>query len=98
MFHILWAFAKAGSVGLFSSRIDKIGGILASYADAIQAIENHAWKSASLQEMANELKQGGHAEPISKAFKKLAVLINNLDARNNVFVGIFLNLFFAVGF
>jgi len=93
LFHIFWAFAKAGSVGLFSSRIDKIGGILGSYADAIQAIENHAWKSVSLQEMANELKQGGHAEPISKAFKKLAVLINNLDARNNVFVGLFLNLF-----
>lgn len=93
LFHVLWAFAKAGSVSLFSSRIDKIGGILGSYADAIQAIESHAWKSTSLQEMANELKQGNHAEPISKAFKKLAALINNLDARNNVFVGLFLNLF-----
>ena len=93
LFHVLWAFAKAGSVSLFSSRIDKIGGILGSYADAIQTIESHSWKSASLQEMANELKQGNHAEPISKAFKKLATLINNLDARNNVFVGLFLNLF-----
>lgn len=93
LFHILWALAKAGSVSLFSSRIDKIGGILGSYADAIQAIEGHAWKSQSLQELANELKPGSHAEPISKAFKKLAVLINNLDARNNVFVGLFLNLF-----
>ncbi|WP_183078568.1 MutS-related protein [Sphingobacterium puteale] len=93
LFHVLWAFAKAGNISLFSSRIDKIGGMLGSYADAIQAIESHSWKSASLQEMANELKQGNHAEPISKAFKKLAALINNLDARNNVFVGLFLNLF-----
>lgn len=93
LFHILWALAKAGSVSLFSSRIDKIGGILGSYADAMQAIENHGWQSSPLQEMANELKQNNRSEPISKSFKKLATLINNLDARNNILVGIFLNIF-----
>lgn len=93
IFHILWALAKAGSVSIFSSRIDKIGGVLSSYADAIQSIESHSWKSASMQKLANDLSQNNGAEPISKAFKKLAGLINNLDARNNVFVGIFLNLF-----
>ncbi|WP_312188955.1 MutS-related protein [Sphingobacterium sp.] len=93
IFHILWALAKAGSVSMFSSRIDKIGGVLSSYADAIQSIESHSWKSASMQKLANDLSQNNGAEPISKAFKKLAGLINNLDARNNVFVGIFLNLF-----
>jgi len=93
IFHILWALAKAGSVSMFSSRIDKIGGVLSSYADAIQSIESHSWKSASMQKLTNDLSQNNGAEPISKAFKKLAGLINNLDARNNVFVGIFLNLF-----
>lgn len=93
LFHILWPLAKAGSVGIFSSRIDKIGGILGAYADAIRSIESHEWKTVSLQDLANELKRG-HAEvPISKAFQQLAGLINNLDARNNVLVGVFLNLF-----
>ncbi|WET71569.1 DNA mismatch repair protein MutS [Sphingobacterium sp.] len=93
LFHILWALAKAGSVSIFSSRIDKIGGVLGSYADAIQSIEDHAWNSIAMQEIAGELKQNQGTESISLAFKKLAGLINNLDARNNVFVGIFLNLF-----
>ena len=93
LFHILWALAKAGSVSLFSSRIDKIGGVLGSYADAIQSIESKEWKSLSMQEIAGELKRSHGGESISFAFKKLAGLINNLDARNNVFVGIFLNLF-----
>lgn len=93
LFHILWALAKAGSVSLFSSRIDKIGGVLGSYADAIQSIESKEWKSPSMQEIAGELKRNHGGESISLAFKKLAGLINNLDARNNIFVGIFLNLF-----
>ncbi|WP_293889624.1 MULTISPECIES: MutS-related protein [unclassified Sphingobacterium] len=93
LFHILWALAKAGSVGLFSSRIDKIGAVLGSYAEAIQSIESKEWKSSSMLGIAGELKQHQGADSISLAFKKLAGLINNLDARNNVFVGIFLNLF-----
>ncbi|WP_324756942.1 MutS-related protein [Sphingobacterium thalpophilum] len=93
LFHILWALAKAGSISLLSSRIDKIGGILGSYADAIQSIESKEWKSPSMQEIAGELKRSHGGESISFAFKKLAGLINNLDARNNVFIGIFLNLF-----
>jgi len=80
-------------VGLFSSRIDKIGAVLGSYAEAIQSIESKEWKSSSMLGIAGELKQHQGADSISLAFKKLAGLINNLDARNNVFVGIFLNLF-----
>lgn len=93
LFHILWPLAKSGRVALFSSRIDKIGAVLGSYADAIRSIESQAWMSPAMQEIAGKLTKGDRDEPISEAFKRLAGLINNLDARNNVFVGLFLNLF-----
>lgn len=96
--HILWPMVNGGKVSFFSSRIDKVGNLLDSYAASMEAVENRTWTSSRNQELQEQLKIQGSSDSVSQAFKKLGKLISNLDARNNMMVGTILNLIFLWDF
>ncbi len=92
LINVLWTLAMSGRVSVFSSKIDKVGGILNSYAGGIQLIENQAWESPLNQQLQQRIQVDNHKGKLSDAFKALGSLINKLDARNNVIVGLVLNM------
>ncbi|MGJ1269324.1 MutS-related protein [Sphingobacterium spiritivorum] len=91
--HILWTLAMAGRVSVFSSKIDKVGGILNAYADGIRLVEERQWSSALTNSLQQRVSVQGNKGKLSAAFKELGGLINKLDARNNILVGTVLNMF-----
>ncbi|MGJ1197942.1 MutS-related protein [Sphingobacterium spiritivorum] len=91
--HIFWTLAMAGRVSLFSSKIDKVGGILNAYADGIRLVEERQWSSALTNSLQQRVSVQGNKGKLSAAFKELGGLINKLDARNNILVGTVLNMF-----
>ncbi|WP_244914512.1 MutS-related protein [Sphingobacterium faecium] len=96
--HVFWSMANGGKVAFFSSRIDKVGNLLDSYAASMELVENRIWKATRNQELQEQLKIQGSSDSVSHAFKKLGKLISNLDARNNMMVGTILNLIFLWDF
>ncbi len=90
LIHLFWTLGLAGKVGLFSSRIDKVGQILAAYAEGLTLIEEKTFEAAENQRLQQQLGVGG--KPLSTAFRELSTLINNLDARNNMLMGAILNI------
>ncbi|KGE15108.1 MutS-related protein [Sphingobacterium deserti] len=94
--HLLWTLAMAGKVSLFSSKIDKVGQVLAAYADGLALIEGKAFNTSLTQMLQSKLRMND--TQLSNAFKQLAQLINNLDARNNMLVGSLLNMVFLWDF
>ncbi|MGJ1287158.1 MutS-related protein [Sphingobacterium spiritivorum] len=91
--HIFWTLAMAGRVSVFSSKIDKVGGILNAYADGIRLVEERQWSSALTNSLQQRVSLQGNKGKLSAAFKELGGLINKLDARNNILVGTVLNMF-----
>ncbi|MGJ1319451.1 MutS-related protein [Sphingobacterium spiritivorum] len=91
--HILWTLAMAGRVSVFSSKIDKVGGILNAYADGIRLVEERQWSSVLTNSLQQRVSVQGNKGKLSSAFKELGGLINKLDARNNILVGTVLNMF-----
>ncbi|EFK58919.1 DNA mismatch repair protein MutS [Sphingobacterium spiritivorum] len=91
--HIFWTLAMAGRVSVFSSKIDKVGGILNAYADGIRLVEERQWSSALTNSLQQRVSVQGNKGKLSAAFKELGGLINKLDARNNILVGTVLNMF-----
>lgn len=89
--HLLWAMALGGKVSYFSSRIDKIGFTLISYADAVKMVENENFISALPRRLQTQLKTENN-ETLSTAFKNLGRLVDKLDARNNILIGSILNM------
>lgn len=89
--HLLWAMALGGRVSYFSSRIDKIGFTLISYADAVKMVEDEKFSAPLNQRLQAALKTNNQAH-LSTAFKHLGGLVDKLDARNNILVGAFLNM------
>jgi len=98
LIHILWSMFNGGKISFFSSRIDKVGNLLDSYAASMELVENRAWTANRNQELQEKLKIEGSSDSVSHAFKKLGKLISNLDARNNMMVGTILNLIFLWDF
>jgi len=92
LINVLWTFAMAGRVSVFSSKIDKVGGILNAYAGGIHLIETEQWESTLNRNLQARLKVDNQKGKLSDAFKELGELINKLDARNNVIVGLVLNM------
>lgn len=94
--HLFWTLGMAGKVGLFSSRIDKVGKVLAAYAEGLALVEEKTFKAMENQRLQQQL----HADekPLSTAFRELSKLINNLDARNNMLMGAILNIIFLWDF
>jgi len=90
LLHLCWSLLMAGKVGLFSARIDKIGRVLAVYAEAVELIENRDFAAPMNRKWRAELLPGG--TKLSTAFRELSALINNLDARNNILVGALVNM------
>lgn len=95
--HLMWTLFMAGKVSYFSSRIDKIGTTLMAYADAIEMIEQEKFNSQLHQNLQQELRVNDK-ETLSQAFKKLGLLVDKLDARNNIIVGAILNIIFLWDF
>ncbi|SUI96969.1 DNA mismatch repair protein mutS [Sphingobacterium spiritivorum] len=91
--HVFWTLAMAGRVSLFSSKIDKVGGILNAYADGIRLVEERRWSSELTNSLQQRVSVQGNKGKLSAAFKELGGLINKLDARNNILVGTVLNMF-----
>ncbi|SJN51512.1 MutS-related protein, family 1 [Sphingobacterium faecium PCAi_F2.5] len=96
--HVFWSMANGGKVSFFSSRIDKVGNLLDSYAASMELVENRTWKATRNQELQKQLNIQGSSDSVSHAFKKLGKLISNLDARNNMMVGTILNMIFLWDF
>lgn len=94
--HLLWTLGQAGKVGLFSSRIDKIGQVLAAYAEGLALVEEKTFEAIENRRLQQQLRTG--EKPLSAAFRELSKLINNLDARNNMLMGAILNIFFLWDF
>src|SRR5690606_1543487 len=90
LIHLFWTLGLAGKVGLFSSRIDKVGKILAAYADGLTLVERKVFVESENQRLQQQL--GIEGMPLSGAFRELSKLINNLDARNNMLMGAILNI------
>lgn len=89
--HLIWAMALGGKVSYFSSRIDKIGFTLISYADAVKMVEEEKFTSALPLRLQAELRTS-HNETLSTAFTHLGRLVDKLDARNNILIGSILNM------
>ncbi len=95
--HLLWTMGLAGKVSFFSNRIDKIGNTLIAYSDAIKMVEREEFSS----ELNVSLQKGLYTQKedlLSGAFKNLGILIDKLDARNNLLVGAVLNMVFLWDF
>ncbi|MBD1427275.1 MutS-related protein [Sphingobacterium arenae] len=90
LIHLFWTLGLAGKVGLFSSRIDKVGKILAAYAEGLTLVERKAFAESENKRLQQQL--GIEGKPLSGAFRELSKLINNLDARNNMLMGAILNI------
>ncbi|PRD52773.1 MutS-related protein [Sphingobacterium gobiense] len=90
LIHLFWTLGLAGKVGLFSSRIDKVGQILAAYAEGLALVEERTFVATENQRLQQQLSVDG--KPLSGAFRELSKLINNLDARNNMLMGAILNI------
>jgi len=96
--HLFWTLALSGKVSVFSSKIDKIGQIIDSYAEAIALLEQKSFRASQTINLQQRLAIAEEGKLLSKAFKDLADLINKLDARNNMFVGTILNILFLWDF
>lgn len=95
--HLFWTLALAGKVSYFSNRIDKVGQTLIAYADAVKMVESETFASEEALSLQKRL-QTEKGEPISAAFHRLGLLIDKLDARNNLLVGAVLNMLFLWDF
>lgn len=95
--NLLWTLSQAGKVGYFSNRIDKVGATLIAYSDAVKMIEVEHFDAALNVRLQTSLKTE-KKEQLSDAFRRLGLLVEKLDARNNVLVGAILNMFFLWDF
>src|SRR5690606_33515031 len=84
--HLLWTMALGGKVSFFSNRIDKIGNTLIAYSDAIKMMESEKFDAELTMDLQKRLHTK-NAGVLSGAFKELGILIDKLDARNNLLVG-----------
>lgn len=96
LLHLFAAMSQGGRIGVFSSKIDKVGQLLKSYADAIALVESRTWNAKRNKELQEKILLKD--KKISFSIDQLSSLINKLDARNNMFVGTILNIIFLWDF
>lgn len=92
IFNLLLSMALSGKVNVVSSGLNKGGEFLASYIPALKKVEERVWESKQAKEMQKQVEEVSEM-PVSKSIERLAVLLNRLDARLNIAVGIVLNMF-----
>jgi DNA mismatch repair ATPase MutS len=92
IFNLLLSMVLSGKVNVVSSGLNKGGEFLASYIPALKKVEERAWESKQAKEMQKHVEEVS-GMPVSKSIERLAVLLNRLDARLNIAVGIVLNMF-----
>ncbi|MHC8950541.1 MutS-related protein [Sphingobacterium hungaricum] len=96
LLHLFAAMSQAGRIGVFSSKIDKVGELLKSYADAIALVESRTWNAKRNKELQQKILLKD--KKISSSIDQLSSLINKLDARNNMFMATILNIIFLWDF
>ncbi len=74
-----------------------MGATLIAYSDAVKMIEVEHFDAALNVRLQTSLKTE-KKEQLSDAFRRLGLLVEKLDARNNVLVGAILNMFFLWDF
>lgn len=98
----LFGFASLVNIGLtffYMNHINQVyygfskeSNLLGAFADTIKWTEDVSWKSPYIKAFfGNE----AHSEPISKQIRKLSSIIQDFDARLNIIVSLFLNVFMA---
>lgn len=102
-----WAWQLFGVFGLvnigltfiYMAQINQVyygfsreSSLLSAFADTIKWTEEVKWKSPYIQRFFGDTI---HAEPISKQIRKLSSIIQAFDARLNIIVSMFLNIFMA---
>lgn len=90
IFNIGLVSTRGSFIGKSSSIADKMGDVLAGYAEAFKRIELEQWEQGRCRNLAQKLIEDG----ASKKIAELAVLINKLGYCLNMIVGFILNLFF----
>nr|WP_294898475.1 DNA mismatch repair protein MutS [uncultured Pedobacter sp.] len=101
---VFWSLLSLGLLAsatlyfIYKAKIDhiheNIGSsvtVLQGYAPNIKWIEEVNWQSELLQEKANDIKS---SQPLHQQIADLAGILNSLNSRLNLIVGVFLNLFF----
>jgi hypothetical protein len=98
----LFGFASLLNICLtffYMSRINPVyygfskeSNLLSAFADTIKWTEDVDWKSPYIQQFFGDVVR---AEPISKQIHKLSAIIQAFDARLNLLVSLFLNVFMA---
>ncbi len=90
IFNIGLVSSRGSFIAKSSSIADKMGDVLAGYADAYKRIELEQWEQDRCRNLAQKLVSEG----ASKKIAKLAALVNKLGYSLNMIVGFVLNLFF----
>jgi len=74
--------------------ISRTNDTLKKVAHIIESIENTSWQTPYIQQIVAPLKNPSGNKTYKQIFK-LAKIVTQLDYRNNLLVGIFLNIFFC---
>lgn len=86
-------FLNMGRINKTDRLVNRAGTALGSYAGVFSRIEKEQWQSHLCRQMRAEIMTGGL--PLSRRIGELSTLINKLDYRLNVFVGLLLNYIFV---
>lgn len=92
IFNLLLSGAFSKQVNRVSSGLSRGGELLAFYAPVIKTIEQRAWKSKKAYEFQKKIEAIA-GMPVSKSIERLSVLLDRLDVRLNIVVGVLLNIF-----
>lgn len=95
----VFALANIGLTFFYMAHINQVyygfsreSSLLSAFADTIKWTEEVTWKSPYIKRFFGDAI---HAEPISKKIRKLSSIIQAFDARLNIIVSMFLNIFMA---
>jgi len=90
--HFMAAMGYGRRINQLSGLTDKAGRLLSAFAAAFELIEKREWKSQRGRELFLFLRSSRGDTPVSEIFRKLSRVIERLDYRLNVLVGIVLNM------
>lgn len=92
IFNVLLSMGLSKYVSSVSAGLNKGGSFLEAYVPAIKMIEDRDWKSEKAKDLQNQVESIA-GMPVSQSIERLATLLNRLDARLNIIVGVVLNMF-----
>nr|WP_121269332.1 DNA mismatch repair protein MutS [Pedobacter schmidteae] len=85
-----FTFFKLGQVNKVYNGFSREAGLLNAFAGTIKWTEDVSWNSAYIKDFFDNQDEG---RPLSARIKQLSFIIRDFDARLNMLVGNFLNLF-----